>query len=191
MTVIDFSCAVPECTRLPRESTAIYCRPHDTLNRQNGTPTPTLICKECGSEYNHKGRHLGSSHIYCPICYEIYLFHASTRNAHTLNPETKTSRFSAHNMTVFDYHQMWLAQNGCCALCGFNCEGRTESLQIDHDHLCCDYPKGEQKSCGKCVRALLCRHCNSMVGHYEKCRGTLVLPELDEYIHKYSSERQN
>jgi|SRR6266446_2581561 len=34
---------------------------------------------------------------------------------------------------------------------------------IDHDHSCC--PSG--KSCGKCIRGLLCRGCNRGMGHYK------------------------
>lgn len=46
--------------------------------------------------------------------------------------------------------------------------GETENLQVDHDHACCPYSrvfeKSSQKSCGQCVRGLLCRPCNKSLG---------------------------
>jgi len=33
-------------------------------------------------------------------------------------------------------------------------------LVVDHDHECCP----DEKSCGKCVRGLLCNWCNRMIG---------------------------
>lgn len=51
-------------------------------------------------------------------------------------------------------------QNGMCAICGESLEGK-KRLFVDHDHSCCP----GVTSCGKCVRGLLCRHCNPMLGY--------------------------
>ena len=40
------------------------------------------------------------------------------------------------------------------------CHRKVDRLVIDHDHACC--PGG--KSCGECVRDLICRACNAMLG---------------------------
>ena len=55
-----------------------------------------------------------------------------------------------------------------CPLCGVdlvtpvvNRSGKYQALlAVDHDHGCCP---GE-RSCGKCVRGLVCRDCNAMLG---------------------------
>ena len=53
------------------------------------------------------------------------------------------------------------AQNGVCAICE---EPPAKEFHVDHDHACCP---GE-KSCGKCIRGLLCEGCNLALGRLDK-----------------------
>lgn len=64
-----------------------------------------------------------------------------------------------YNIALADYLRMHRQQNHRCAICR-----RKRKLYVDHDHACC---KG-QRSCGKCVRGLLCCGCNLFVGRIEK-----------------------
>lgn len=70
-----------------------------------------------------------------------------------------------YKMTVEDYDAMLVAQNGRCAICDvLPTDKRNDSkerLTIDHDHTCC--PRND-KTCGRCVRWLLCMRCNKMLG---------------------------
>ena len=59
------------------------------------------------------------------------------------------------------YEQLLAAQGGVCAICGDPPNGRL--LSIDHDHSCC--PSG--KTCGACVRGILCHACNTGVGQFK------------------------
>lgn len=59
-----------------------------------------------------------------------------------------------------DWYDALLAeQGGGCAVCQRPESG--PSLAIDHDHACCPTPK---RSCGRCVRGLLCEDCNRALG---------------------------
>jgi hypothetical protein len=59
-----------------------------------------------------------------------------------------------------DYSHLYEAQNGVCFICQ-RANGATRKLSVDHDHKCCSGPV----SCGACVRGLLCRPCNDLLGH--------------------------
>lgn len=61
-----------------------------------------------------------------------------------------------YGISLLDYSQMFLAQNGKCAVCGSsdggNRNGELKALAVDHDH-----------ATGK-VRGLLCEACNTGIG---------------------------
>jgi hypothetical protein len=63
-----------------------------------------------------------------------------------------------------DYDRILEKQGGGCAICGKvpSEHGWERSLAVDHDHACC--PK--DRSCGKCIRGLLCAGCNTGLGKF-------------------------
>lgn len=63
------------------------------------------------------------------------------------------------------WQRMFEAQGRVCKLCGTTEPGRS-GWQTDHDHACCP----ERRSCGKCVRGILCYRCNVNLGWYEYAR---------------------
>jgi hypothetical protein len=64
--------------------------------------------------------------------------------------------FKRYGLTPEQYAALLEKQLGICAICGAR-PTREKPLQIDHDHACCP----QQKSCGRCVRGLLCKRCNT------------------------------
>lgn len=98
-----------------------------------------------------------------------------------------------YGLTEERYLSMLNEQRGLCACCGepekAMFKGATKALSIDHDHDCCPYGK----SCGLCVRALLCSGCNS--GHGLTERPDLLRAKADYLegwrpilIERYASE---
>jgi hypothetical protein len=65
-----------------------------------------------------------------------------------------------YGITPEQYNEMFLAQDGRCAGCQKHQSELKRSLCVDHDHSCCP---GE-RSCGQCIRGLLCVTCNQFIG---------------------------
>lgn len=85
---------------------------------------------------------------------------AAAQRARRATPEgradTKARNITKHyRLPKGVYLAMLEAQAGLCACC-------TEPMRpgngtcVDHDHACCPGPR----SCGRCVRGLLCQRCN-------------------------------
>lgn len=66
-----------------------------------------------------------------------------------------------YGLTPCDFTRMRIEQGDTCAICGTGDPGK-KKWHVDHDHSCC--PTG--RSCGKCVRALLCSKCNTGLGMF-------------------------
>lgn len=71
------------------------------------------------------------------------------------------SRIRKFGITRAQYDAMLDAQGGVCWLCKEAPDFGRESLNVDHDHACCS---DNYKTCGKCVRGLICGACNLGLG---------------------------
>lgn len=67
--------------------------------------------------------------------------------------------WNRYRMTPEDFSSLLVSQGGVCAICSTNSPGRSGAWHVDHDHRCCP----QRKSCGQCIRGLLCSRCNRYV----------------------------
>ena len=85
-------------------------------------------------------------------------------------------RLSRYGLTQEEFDRLLREQGHACAMC-HTAFGEGQPIFIDHDHACCP---DEKRSCGKCVRGLLCLSCNTALGHierkYELARAYLANP---------------
>ena len=65
-----------------------------------------------------------------------------------------------YNITLAQYREMFEKQGGKCYICGLHQTKLKRALGVDHNHSCCP----GKKSCGKCIRKLLCSSCNNAIG---------------------------
>lgn len=75
-----------------------------------------------------------------------------------------------YGITMEEFDAILASQGGGCAICGVASERNGKRLAVDHDHSCCP----GKKSCGKCVRAILCSPCNIGLGLFKEDAELLV-----------------
>lgn len=105
-----------------------------------------IPCDVCGTMFLRNS----GSHKYCSVgCF----------NAVRDQKQSERSLRNRYMLSVAEFRAKYDEQEGGCAICSVKFRTRAE-IHVDHDHRCC--PAG--KSCGTCVRGLLCRNCNTMIG---------------------------
>lgn len=135
---------------------------HRNASRKDGRSTQ---CKKCHAMYSEKYRQrnyvktkaakvaLERYHLLSDDEKKVYNSNARRKGWHLKGSYGKTMEW---------YSETLEKQGGGCAICGRH-PNLDEFLCVDHDHSCCP---GE-KSCGECVRGLLCRRCNFALGTLE------------------------
>lgn len=84
-------------------------------------------------------------------------------------------RLKTYNLPPERFEQMMIAQDGKCDICG----NFLTRPHVDHDHSCCP----GKTSCGKCIRSLLCFHCNAGIGHFNDMPDQLR--DAADYLEKF------
>jgi len=72
----------------------------------------------------------------------------------------RTRVAAVYGIVLGFYDALLRYQLGRCAICR-RATGLKRRLAVDHDHACCP----TLPACGECVRGLLCKPCNRMLGH--------------------------
>lgn len=137
------------------------------------------ICARCFmlkslSEFYRNKRYKDGRFSWCRVCHQDYqkenrdLITQRNREAKTKDPDKFKDKWlrSNYGISLDKFNVMLNDQGGRCAICLTNEPpkrgGNLIGFHIDHDHSCCP----GKKSCGKCVRGLLCQHCNQGLGQF-------------------------
>lgn len=81
-----------------------------------------------------------------------------------------SSRLWKHNISLDEYSELFIKQDGRCAICGKHQSEFTKELHIDHDH------ENEK------IRGLLCENCNIAIGLMKD--DTAILLAAIKYLEK-------
>ena len=135
------------------------------------------MCQDCGQKPLRSNNRSG----FCPDCYEKnrprnkrgsaeWLAHSEQQKQHynkKIVQRRHYQRQRKYGLTLEQYHEMLRAQNYACALCERRLDELDGSLNVDHDHDCCPTTRENSKTCGKCIRKLLCTDCNQGLGNFK------------------------
>lgn len=86
----------------------------------------------------------------------------------------------SYNMSFEQYTNLLILQDYRCAICLKHVDGLERDLCVDHDHRCCNV---RARSCGSCVRGLLCTTCNQGIGLLQD--DTEILFRAGQYLAEY------
>ena len=130
-------------------------------------------CMTCGeekltTEFYIRNKKYGRRHSACKECEK-----ERVKFRHKENPErTKNNDLKRlYGITLDEHTKMFEEQNGVCAICKGDGDGKWKKLCVDHDH-----------ETGK-VRQLLCRNCNMVLGQVGD--NINLLEEMIKYLQKH------
>lgn len=160
---------------IPRRRPGTYARPTPAYVPQRHRGTGFRIdadgreCSACGLYQDWEQYHLskpsqpGGRMSRCVTCW-------SEPRKGKRNGEYRAWALKRMGITAEEYDWLLALQDGVCAIHKGPETGQgAVYFSVDHDHACCPPKKsGQTHCCKKCIRGLLCRNCNLMVGLAEK-----------------------
>jgi len=128
-------------------------------------------CKECRNKIRREEEYAPDSEKFARIQREGRKKHPTRYRMYDLKKRFRLSPEA--------YYSLLESQDGKCAGCGSEDSGEESgSWHVDHDHNCCANKSG--RTCGKCVRGILCRWCNMALGNAKE--NSSRLRGLADYI---------
>lgn len=119
--------------------------------------TMRAVCATCGPTEIKRKAH--------PVCLVGWQRLRDRDAAKYATPEGKSQAFARNlawkfGLTPEQWEAKFDAQGRRCMVCKTDTPNGGKGWCVDHDHLCCP----GRRSCGKCLRDILCHRCNVAVG---------------------------
>lgn len=124
------------------------------------------FCSKCNKDVHARG-----------LCKSHYMMHMRKEYPDYTEYRRKIVRFRQYGITREDFILMLDSQDYRCAVCSTAIDEPT--ARIDHDHRCCS----SRRSCGKCLRKLLCGSCNKGLGMLQDSPD--ILEAAAQYVRAY------
>jgi hypothetical protein len=138
-----------------------------------GWGTSELPCNEEGCD---QPRHVYPTSADSKCLEHRLSYHRKYKSEHPRN-QRHANIFWRYGVDEDWYLEKLAEQGGRCAICGTDDPGAgTVSFCIDHDHACCS----GMRSCGRCLRGLLCNRCNRALGYFND--DPVVLQAAADYV---------
>jgi hypothetical protein len=141
----------------------------------------TKVCVKCNIEkdleFFAKGKdYKDGRRGTCKRCHTNYMVEYYDKNVEQKKTKNKINsgkdfNWKRHHISKEKFDEMVDKFEGKCYTCKTN-----KATNIDHDHSCCS----GNRSCGKCVRGILCNQCNTALGLVKDSRE--VLQNLIKYL---------
>jgi hypothetical protein len=173
----DRFCVEPRCERVAAKTSrrwALRCPEHRRVHARNAQRNYQRSRPEQTRQYADKWRQLHPDRIV------------------TRNPRFDSKAYHTwwkYTLTEEDYAELLASQNGKCAVClTVPPDGNPRNgFHVDHDHACCP----GRRSCGRCVRGLLCGECNRALGmlHDDSVRIRALAEYADRFAGGVSGHR--
>ena len=162
-------CLAEECTA-PSVSRGLCARCYSRIRRLGRIeeyPATISTARHSLSDVDTEGKT-----AICSVCGPTKIRVRKSRKSHECmtvrrrTPSSPPARRKAwlkqkYGLTPEEYDALLQIQDNACAICRTTDVG-ARSWHVDHDHACCP----GRKSCGKCVRGVLCNLCNAGLGYF-------------------------
>lgn len=138
-------------------------------------------CSRCRQE-KPQGEFPNPSSTYCRPCHADYARERRAINGR--DPQyTRIVNLRRYGLTLAQFDVLLAAQDGRCAICHTD-EPGGQGWHVDHDHACCNTRK---RSCGQCLRGILCSRCNIGIGNLRD--DPVVIQAALDYMAVYRARR--
>lgn len=174
-------CQVNDCSRVSHARG--LCSGHYDIFMRTGSTDRTRRPRRPRSELA-----IVDGMAHCPVCKSrlpIEEFGENQNNWNGLRSRCRSCATQEHRVWKYgvDVAALLHNQGGKCGICKDLIESTSDG-HVDHDHSCC--PGGSNvRTCGECIRGILCTSCNNMLG---RARDSVeVLQSAIKYLERWNA----